>query len=110
MTRDPVGTPPLFPPQPGETYANPIWHGRWRIYAADADARAFGGYAYEYVHDDYDGAPDANDNRHGFAKTLDEAKYECDALDEENAPDCYVCGGDCAGANPPVMSCPMRKD
>lgn len=40
-----------------------------------------------YVHDDYDGAPDANDNRHGRAASYAECIREIDALldDEETA-------------------------
>jgi hypothetical protein len=36
------------------------------------------GWGWAYSHDDYDGAPDANDNRCGHAKTLPAAKAEID--------------------------------
>lgn len=67
---------------PGTTYDNPIWHRKWRIYLASKDAYMFGGYNYEYTHDDYDGAEDAHDHRHGYAKTVEEAKAEIDEIDE----------------------------
>lgn len=62
----------------GSCWSNPIWHGRWRIYVA----ASYVPYAYEFVHDDYDGAPDANDNRYGFAASVDEAKSEIDELED----------------------------
>lgn len=37
---------------------------------------------FQFWHDDYDGAPDANDNRCGTAATLDAAKAEIDMLEE----------------------------
>lgn len=40
---------------------------RWTIY----HDRGFGG-PWHYVHVDYDGAPDAYDNRHGSANTVEE--------------------------------------
>jgi hypothetical protein len=75
---------------PGTTWDNPVWHGKWRIFVADADSRE----NYEFVHDDYDGAPDANDFRHGYAPSVDEAKalidgeYDLDikAMDGCRAP------------------------
>jgi hypothetical protein len=33
---------------------------------------------WAYAHDDLDGAPDANDNRYGYAATLAQAKAEID--------------------------------
>lgn len=37
---------------------------------------------WTYVHDGYDGAPDANDNRCGRCKTILECVNEIDALEE----------------------------
>lgn len=37
---------------------------------------------WQFWHDDYDGAPDANDNRCGSAATLDDAKMEIDMIDD----------------------------
>lgn len=67
---------------PGTTYDNPVWYRKYRIYLCDQDAHTFGGYEYAYVHDDYDGAEDAYDHRHGYTKTIDEAKTEIDDLCE----------------------------
>lgn len=64
---------------PGTTWDNPVWHGRWRIYVADAESRQ----NYEFVHDDYDGAPDANDKRIGHAQSVEEAMR---LIDEEYDP------------------------
>jgi hypothetical protein len=38
----------------------------------------FDGYGFSYSHDDYDGAPDANDNRCGVTGSLAEAKERID--------------------------------
>ncbi len=60
---------------PGSSYFNPIWHGKWRIYI---DPDTWPPFAYAYTHDDYDGAPDSNDPRHGYAATEAEAKAKID--------------------------------
>ncbi len=39
---------------------------------------------WHFAHDDFDGAPDANDNRYGHAASLEAAKAEIDAWIEEN--------------------------
>ncbi len=54
---------------PGSSWSNPIWHGKWRIYV---ESSPFGNWAF--CHDDYDGAEDANDNRHGWGKSVDDCK------------------------------------
>lgn len=59
---------------PGSAYHNPIWYKKYRIYVAD-----FNGY--NYVHDDYDGAPDAGDNRCGHAMTVQDAQEAIDELE-----------------------------
>jgi len=41
---------------------------------------------WHYCHDDYDGAPDSNDNRWGHACSLEEAKREIDMLIDEATP------------------------
>jgi hypothetical protein len=61
---------------PGSSWSNPVWHKGFRIYVSDF---MFPGMAYEYCHDDYDGADDANDNRCGHAASIDAAKFEIDA-------------------------------
>ncbi len=66
---------------PGATWDNPIWHRDYRIYVDDCAGTQRQGYGF--AHDDYDGAEDSNDNRHGWAQTLAEAKAEIDALIEE---------------------------
>jgi hypothetical protein len=66
---------------PGSCWHNPIWHGKWRIYVSDDPF--LGPCKYEYVHDDYDGADDANDNRAGYARTVDEAKQQIDEYEED---------------------------
>lgn len=64
---------------PGTTWDNPVWYGKWRIYIGDPES----GYAYQFTHDDYDGAPDAHDNRHGHAVSVAAAKEEIDELDRD---------------------------
>lgn len=66
---------------PGTTYTNPIWYKEYRIYLCDRNAYAPSGYNYIYIHDDYDGAKDARDNRCGYTKTIEEAKAEIDGRD-----------------------------
>ena len=61
---------------PGSCYSNPLWHGKWRIYLSDL--YEVHGHQYDYVHDDYDGAEDAGDNRFGIAHTVEEAKQLID--------------------------------
>lgn len=65
---------------PGSAYYNPVWYGKWRIYISDLyDTH---GYQFEYVHDDYDGAEDAHDNRYGLAHSVEEAKAEIDQRED----------------------------
>lgn len=40
---------------------------------------------WSYSHQDFDGAPDANDNRCGHAGSVEEAMAEIDEWHEENA-------------------------
>ena len=61
---------------PGSSYDNPVWHRGFRIYVSDCGL--FPQFAYEYVHDDYDGADDANDGRYGHAASIDACKVEID--------------------------------
>ncbi|HEY9219508.1 MAG TPA: hypothetical protein VIO94_15785 [Phenylobacterium sp.] len=41
---------------------------------------------WQFWHDDFDGAPDGNDNRCGSAASLEDAKAEIDLWIEENEP------------------------
>lgn len=41
------------------------------------------GYAYEYAHQDYDGAPDSGDNRIGWHRSLTQALTEINILIED---------------------------
>lgn len=67
----------------GTTWDNPIWYRGFRIYINDQWFSAHDAYAY--VHDDFDGAPDANDNRYGACATVEDCKAEIDDrfFDEE---------------------------
>lgn len=38
-----------------------------------------------WCHDSYDGAPDANDNRHGFGSSIEDCKAQIDAYIEEHS-------------------------
>ena len=44
-------------------------------------------YDWEFVHVDYDGAPDAHDHRCGFADSLDDARAEIDIIEEAEEDD-----------------------
>lgn len=59
---------------PGTSYDNPIWHGKWRIYLEFNPGESRMDFAF--VHDDYDGAPDAGDHRHGFGHTVEDCKEQ----------------------------------
>ncbi|WP_341232408.1 hypothetical protein [uncultured Methylophaga sp.] len=41
---------------------------------------------YMWIHDGYDGAPDANDTRHGVAYTIDQAIDAINDWEYENSP------------------------
>lgn len=66
---------------PGSSYYNPIWYGKYRIYLSDM--YNVHGYQFDWSHDDYDGAFDANDNRCGVAETVEDAKQQIDELEEQ---------------------------
>jgi hypothetical protein len=57
------------------TWANPVWYRGFRIYY---DSTPVAGNDWHYVHDDYDGAEDAGDNRAGSETTLEACKIEID--------------------------------
>lgn len=61
---------------PGSSWSNPVWHGRWRIYHSHNHFHDFA-----FCHDDFDGADDANDNRYGSARTVEEAKAAIDEME-----------------------------
>lgn len=64
---------------PGINYDNPISYKGYRIYLSEL--YDLHGFQYEYVHDDYDGVGDANDNRFGTAKSVEDAKAQIDDRD-----------------------------
>lgn len=66
---------------PGSSWSNPIWYRKYRIYVGEPQYGAQ--FAYAYVHDDFDGAPDAHDKRHGYAATVEEAKEEIDDIEDD---------------------------
>ncbi len=60
---------------------NEWWHGDYKITpATNGDAEHF---AWQFCHVDYDGAPDAYDNRCGLAQTPDECRDEIDIIEGE---------------------------
>ena len=65
---------------PGSSWDNPIWYKKYRICLSDL--YEVHGFQYNYVHNDYDGAPDAGDSRCGVARTVQEAKDQIDERDE----------------------------
>lgn len=75
---------------PGSSYSNPIMHRGWRIYLSDL--AVVHGYEWDYVHDDYDGADDANDHRCGQAHTVEEAKAEIDHHEQEALLESFEAG------------------
>lgn len=65
---------------PGSCYSNPIWYKKYRIYLSDL--YEVHGFEYDFVHDSYDGAEDAGDNRCGVANTVEEAKEQIDEKED----------------------------
>ena len=62
---------------PGTTYDNAIiYRDVWRIYLNPCNIHETVDFCY--VHDSFDGAPDAHDNRCGFGKSIVECKAEID--------------------------------
>tara|TARA_R110000868_G_scaffold236522_2_gene490553 strand:- start:497 stop:682 length:186 start_codon:yes stop_codon:yes gene_type:complete len=57
----------------------PIQFGKWRIYYAP---KPYHNLDWSYVHDDYDGAPDANDNRCGCSHDVDGCIQEIKEMEE----------------------------
>ena len=62
------------------TFQNPLRYGGYRIYPEGCGASP---YLWVFVHEDYDGAPDANDNRHGGGATIEECIAEIEELEDE---------------------------
>lgn len=63
---------------PGSSYDNPVWYRGYRIYIGMF-------MPYDFAHDDYDGAPDAGDNRCGYGSSIEACKAEIDDIEEERA-------------------------
>lgn len=80
--------------QAGTSWSNPIWYRGYKIhYGSTVFA------AWVFAHDSYDGAPDAGDNRCGYADTVQECREQIneieDSVDERGGFDlCDDCGGD----------------
>lgn len=66
---------------PGYSWSNPIWHGKWRIYAGGGPY----GHSWNYVHDDYDGTEDGGDHRSGYEETIDECKAAIAEYEDEHS-------------------------
>lgn len=65
---------------PGSTWDNPIWYKGYRIYIGEPQ---YGNeFTFAFTHDDFDGAPDSKDRRHGYAPTIEAAKAEIDEREE----------------------------
>lgn len=65
---------------PGTTYDNPVWYRKYRIYISDYSGL---GMDYTFVHDDYDGAPNAGDHRCGFAESIEACKAVIDEIEDD---------------------------
>lgn len=66
------GPCPMAPVPTSPTFERPLWVGKWRIYATDPlpPIPTWKQFAFSYTHDDYDGAPDAGDSRHGYTPSV----------------------------------------
>ena len=61
-----------------------IVYGKWRIYH-DPLVVPVEGLDWAFVHDDFDGAPDANDNRCGRAASPDECFATIREMDDDHS-------------------------
>ena len=61
---------------PGSSWKNPIWYRGYRIYLSSVID------GYDFVHDDYDGADDANDYRYGYGSSVLDCKEAIDELED----------------------------
>lgn len=61
-----------------------IRHGKWTISPTDPlpPIPTWREAAWSYVHDDYDGAPDAGDSRHGYAASPEACIAEIEERDD----------------------------
>lgn len=71
---------------PGSSWSNPEMYRGWRIYSDDCAGTHPPGFAF--THEDYDPTPQyaddgPSDNRHGWARTMAEAKAEIDQREDE---------------------------
>lgn len=57
-------------------------YGPWRVYF-DPPPIPTRNCDWHFYHDDYDGAPDSCDQRHGSAPSFAEALCECDRYEDE---------------------------
>lgn len=62
---------------PGSSASNPIHHRDWVIYVSGA--RDWPDQFF-FAHDDWE--PDTIDDRHGYARSVDEAKHAIDTLED----------------------------
>ncbi len=62
----------------GSSWANAIRYKGYRIYVAPGQPDG-----WSYVHDDFDGADDANDSRYGYADTVEACKAEIDEREDD---------------------------
>jgi hypothetical protein len=66
---------------PGSSPSNPIKYRGWNINLGVLDLGHQ--FAFEYAHDDYDGAEDAFDSRCGYAASVEDAKRAIDAYEND---------------------------
>lgn len=65
---------------PGSSYDNPLWYRGYRIFTGPYPEH---GFAYEFVHEEYDGAEDSDDNRAGHAPSLEVCHLLIDVIEDE---------------------------
>lgn len=76
-----------FGPQPRrypiQTVGTTIHYGPWRI-CFDPPPIPVRTCDWQFYHEDFDGAPDAGDNRCGSAASFADALNECDAIEDHS--------------------------
>lgn len=65
---------------PGTSYWSPIWYRGYRIFVGPYPEW---GAAYEFVSDNYDGAPDAFDNRAGYELSIELCRAQIDEIEDD---------------------------
>jgi hypothetical protein len=60
-----------------------VKYGKWNIHPSLSPLPSSAGTDWAFYHDDYDGAEDANDPRHGYGPTIEDCKAQIDDMEAD---------------------------